>query len=39
MLAVLEAVRDGIDLETHAPLPVEPLDLDVALARVQRLTG
>jgi hypothetical protein len=32
MLAVLKAARDGVDLEKAAPLPVEPVELDDALA-------
>jgi hypothetical protein len=37
MLAVLMAVRDGLDLETAAPLPVEPLPLETALQQFEGL--
>ncbi len=35
MLAVLKAARDGINLETAAPLPVELLPLDEAMKQFQ----
>jgi len=35
MLAVLEAARDGIDLDENAPLPLKPLSLDEILAHLQ----
>jgi hypothetical protein len=35
MLAVLKAVREGINLETAAPLPVELLPLDEAMKQFQ----
>jgi hypothetical protein len=34
MLAVLKAVRDGVDLETGAPLPIEDLPYDQALSQL-----
>jgi uncharacterized protein DUF4058 len=37
MLAVLKAVRDRVDLEQNAPLPVEAVGLDDALSRLQSL--
>jgi len=39
MLAVLKAARDGIDLETHAPLPVEAVGLDEGLTQLENFRG
>lgn len=38
MIAVVKAAQAGVDLETHAPLPVESLPLDDALAQLKILT-
>lgn len=38
MLSILEAVRDGIDLET-GPFPVKPLPLADCLAQIEAITG
>jgi hypothetical protein len=35
MLSVLSAVRDGIDIEQNAPLPVQPISLEDGLAQLQ----
>ena len=37
MLAVVEAARQGIDLEQNAPLPVEALTLEDVQAQLQAL--
>ncbi|MEO8613163.1 MAG: DUF4058 family protein [Chloroflexota bacterium] len=39
MLAVLKAVRDGVDLETHAPLPVESISVEEGLKQLAEWTA
>jgi len=38
MLAALKAKREGVDLDKSAPLPVEALMLEDALAQLQSLS-
>jgi len=39
MLAVLSAIRDGIDIEKAAPLPVQSISLEEGLAQLQVLAA